>query len=635
MIRPSGLVSCVVFVFSTFLPTVHAGTVVEGSVRLEHGDWTAVDAIAYPDGEEIDVVFSDTAFDPEAIAEDGVANSFDVLRHSGNTLTINVGVDGPTMCLDIMSRSDDTLYSGSSCRSEFTEAIEIESLSDDRIAGRMNWGETDGEQVHLQFDVEILGGASGGMLGGPGEALPADGGEPGKAVILHFEALEAGDWERLKASAHPEGRAMMEESEASGEHLEMFEMLRAFAPKNIRITGGTVSGDTAHVNYEAEENGTTATGVATVIRFEDQWYYRGSSSEVSGGGSDESSTYIPEASGGYSSLMMAIVMGQTEAVSKLLQDSPNLSERTPEGKTVAILAAESGDPEIIRALIDAGADFMSADDSGNTPVLAAILASSGSENILTIIEILGAHGANLNQGNEYYTPLSYAVETADTQLVEALLAAGADPSLPYPDGRLPAVASLWNLDILRQLLQAGADPNAVDNYGDPLLFLALRDRSLEAMEALLSAGADANQRDSAGRSALQYARDMYMEEEIALLLSHGAIDDSAVESSAPPEAAVAPAGEVSVPALPRYAGSAVIFEQDAIAIYLTADEMVRVAEETLSLLQAAGWQGRLTAETDAMRHLTFNQGANELTVMVSIAPAQGNKTTIQYSLQVK
>ena len=636
MTRSTGLVPCVIFVFSEFLSTAHADTMVEGSVSLEHGNWAAVDAIAYPDGEELDVVFSDMAFDREAIAEDGVANSFDVLRHSGNTLTINVGVDGPTMCVDVMSRSEDTMYSGSSCRSEFSNAIEIESLNDDRIAGGMNWGPSDGEHIHLQFDVEILGGASGGMVGEPGDPLPGDGGEPGKAVLLHFQLLAAGDWEGLKARAHPEGRAMMEESEATGEHVEMLEMLRAFAPQNVRITGGTVSGDTARVNYEADENGASVSGIATVIRFEDQWYDRSSSTQVSAGSNGGgSTTYIPEASGGYTSLMLAIVMGQTEAVSVLLQDNPDLSERTPEGKTVAVLAVESGNPAIVRALLDAGADFSSADESGNTPVLAAILYGSGSEDLYAIIEMLGAHGVNLDQGSEYYTPLFYAVEMGDARLVEALLAAGANPSVPAPDGRLPAVSALWNIDILRQLLKAGADANALDSYGDPLLFLALRERSLEALETLLGAGADANLRDSAGRSPLQYARDMYMEEEVALLLSNGAIDDTASESLAAPEAFAAPSSEVSVPTLPRYAGSTAIFEQDAIAIYLTADDVARVAEETLSLLQAAGWQGRLTAETPAMKHLTFDQGANELTVMVSIAPAQGNKTTIQYSLRVK
>jgi len=643
MVRSSAFVMCVFCLVSWLPEIVHADTSVEGSVRLDRSDWTAVDAIAYPDDDGIEVVFSDMAFDREAIAEDGVVNTFDSMRHPGNTLTVNVAADGPTMCLDFMSRSADTMYSGSSCRSEFVDAIEIESRSTDRIVGGVQWGESDAEHIHLQFDVEILGGTSDGKVGMPGDPLPEDGGEPGKAVLRHFELLNSGDWEGLKASAHPEGRSMMEESEASGEHLEMLEMLRAFAPRNIRLTGGSVSGDTANVTFVAEEDGASITGIATVIQFEDQWYYRSSSTEVTGG---ESTAYIPEASGGYTSLMMAIVMGQTEAVSILLQDAPDLTERTPEGKTVAILAAESGNSEIVAALLDAGADFKSADDSGNTPVLAGILASGGSEDLYAIIEMLGAHGTNLDRGNEYYTPLSYAVQMGDVQLVETLIAAGADPSVPAPDGVLPVVAALWNIDIMRQLLEAGADPNAVDSYGDPLLFLALRNRLPEVVELLLTAGANANQRDSSERSALLYARDMYMEEEIALLVSHGAIDDTSGETSESLEDSssfdasgmyVMPEvpDAFRAPNLPRYAGSTVLFEQDAIAIYLTADDVARVAEETMSLLQSAGWQGRLTAETPDMKHLTFDQDAMELTVMVSIAPAQGNQTAIQYSLQVK
>lgn len=262
----------IAFCLLAFVTPAAAESLVEGSVKLGHADWAAADVIAFTASEGTQIVFSDQPFDREAITADGRIDDFDIMRHSGNSLTMILGSDGPDMCLHMQTRTADSLISGSSCQSGFPPAIGIDSQSADRVAGGMDWEGDAGEFVKLRFDVAVQ---SEEALRAGAETLPPDGGEPGAAVRAHFAALAAGDYEGLKVISHPEARAMMEEAEADGDHMEIFDFLREIAPKNVVVTGGIVMGDRAEVMFEAEEDGSPVQGTAEVLRFEEKWYVRG------------------------------------------------------------------------------------------------------------------------------------------------------------------------------------------------------------------------------------------------------------------------------------------------------------------------------------------------------------------------
>jgi hypothetical protein len=255
-----------------------AADVAKGKVALERAKWRVADAIAYPDDDEIEVVFSDTAFDRKEMASDGKIDTFDVLGH-GNTLTLNIAADGPTMCIDISSREGDTQYSGSTCNSDFQPAITLSAHTAERVAGRMQYASEGGESIDLEFDLPIAGGASGGKVERPGKPLPADGGAPGKAVLAHFAAAAGGDWNKLKSISHPDQRSQMEASEKAGEHQAMFEFLQKFTPRKVRITGGTIDGEHAQVDYTGEEQGRPVTGIAEAVQFEGKWYFAGNTTK--------------------------------------------------------------------------------------------------------------------------------------------------------------------------------------------------------------------------------------------------------------------------------------------------------------------------------------------------------------------
>jgi len=90
----------------------------------------------------------------------------------------------------------------------------------------------------------------------------------------------------------------------------------------------------------------------------------------------------------------------------------------------------------IRILLEIGADPNPADHAGFPPLIAALSCthphpgSPGRPDTLEIVKLLLAFGADPNQrGINDYTPLHMAVSERHLPAIEALLQAGADPSL--------------------------------------------------------------------------------------------------------------------------------------------------------------------------------------------------------------
>ena len=274
-------VSAISLAFATLAGNALAADGGSGEVRLRNSEWTVIDTVAFMEGEELRVAVSDVPFDREAMRRDGKLNIFDVLRHSGQTVTLGFGANGPSGCFDFYVKAGDVQSSGSQCDGGLEDAFSGIANSSTRAKGAIDWRGED-QRIVISWDVPVMTPGDPGATGDDaasapaGTPLPADGGDPGKAVLAHFAALQKGDWAAFKALAHPDRQALMTESENAGEHLEMFELLRSFAAQGVRITGGRVQGDTAHVEFTGTSDGQPVQGTAEVQRDGDRWYFAGS-----------------------------------------------------------------------------------------------------------------------------------------------------------------------------------------------------------------------------------------------------------------------------------------------------------------------------------------------------------------------
>lgn len=102
------------------------------------------------------------------------------------------------------------------------------------------------------------------------------------------------------------------------------------------------------------------------------------------------------------------------------------------------------------------------------------------------------------------TPLHHAANRGDIDTVRLLLAHGADPTIPcYDTGRnwrtdgMTPLHATWRAEVIEELIAAGADVNARGANGDtPLHQVA---HTPEAVYALIAAGADPNAVNDAGQ----------------------------------------------------------------------------------------------------------------------------------------
>jgi len=159
--------------------------------------------------------------------------------------------------------------------------------------------------------------------------------------------------------------------------------------------------------------------------------------------------------------------GDVTRIRDLLEKNPtlvNASDR--EGGTVLMHASYSGRDDVVRILLDRGADVHSADRERATALHFAAHGPS-----TPVIELLLVHGAAINAKTKRgHTPLDWA-------------------------------ADVGAAETLALLLERGADPNGGDSKWNPLLWVA-RHGLREIAEKMISAGARVDARDPNDETAL-------------------------------------------------------------------------------------------------------------------------------------
>lgn len=98
----------------------------------------------------------------------------------------------------------------------------------------------------------------------------------------------------------------------------------------------------------------------------------------------------------------------------------------------------------------------------------------------------------------------------------------------------------------------------------------------------------------------------------------------------------AAADELDTRRLPRIAGAKEIYASALTTIFVSPDGVAKTADATAAGLAQAGWQRyeapfSSKADTPNMVIVNFKKGAQGLNVFITLAPAQGNKTSVSYT----
>ena len=180
--------------------------------------------------------------------------------------------------------------------------------------------------------------------------------------------------------------------------------------------------------------------------------------------------------------------------------------------SVSVLAAacEGGHLEVVKLLIEAGADVdVQGRERRNGPLIAAC--GSGNAELVQLLVNVGSGSEAGKDGGVWVDGLVKAAGVGPVDVVRVLLDAGVDVD-GVGNGSTALIDAVWNgrVDVVRVLVEGGADVNRhvsrVGWMGRTPLMRASRRGLEDVVRVLLEAGADVGVWDDRGDTAMDLAR---------------------------------------------------------------------------------------------------------------------------------
>lgn len=191
-------------------------------------------------------------------------------------------------------------------------------------------------------------------------------------------------------------------------------------------------------------------------------------------------------------------------IKKMTDADPGLiNQRLINDETMLTIAAWNGETELIKYLIEKGADPGLQNKWDN-----AALHNASIKGYADIVAILLGNGADVNQkGSVGNSPLFQAAVNQHPETVALLLKYGAHVNAPNNYQSTPIMASSWrgNPDVMSLLLQHGADYGFITEEGNTILHNLANNGNSACITMLLDKGVDANRGNQEGKLPLHIA----------------------------------------------------------------------------------------------------------------------------------
>lgn len=196
-------------------------------------------------------------------------------------------------------------------------------------------------------------------------------------------------------------------------------------------------------------------------------------------------------------------------------------------------AARVGDRAAVRSILaKRPAEAAKAASDGTTPLHYAVQRDD-----VEMVDALLKAGADAKAANRYgATPLFVACQNGNAAIIERLIKAGVDPNAKNPDGEtaLMTAARTGKVDAVKLLLASGADAKAVEGWrGQTALMWAAAENHAAVAQTLIEAGADVNARSNGGFTPLLFAVRAGKKDVVNVLLAKGANPNDAIPAAAP------------------------------------------------------------------------------------------------------
>ncbi|XP_074655199.1 uncharacterized protein LOC141908863 [Tubulanus polymorphus] len=193
----------------------------------------------------------------------------------------------------------------------------------------------------------------------------------------------------------------------------------------------------------------------------------------------------------------AVRTGSVDIIDMFLLNSRrlDLAYKDASGKRPLHHAAETGNADIVKSIIDAG----------------------------SIVNVL--------DGENGFSALHYAARSGKSEIVKVLVREGAhmNRNRTFKEGEAPLHMACCggHVEVVRELIRAGANINILttDSHCQTPLHKAIQFRQYEIMQALLEAGADVGIPDAAGRSSLHLVAEAGPLRALKLLIEFGIAEE--------------------------------------------------------------------------------------------------------------